>query len=66
MKIDAVIIKNMSVPDSCRECPLAIMDHYGQQYCKLVDRYVTCHATFLGGRPYECPLMDIVIEIEED
>lgn len=62
MKIDAVIIKHMSVPDSCRECPLAIMDVYGQKYCYPIEQNVTAYATWLGGRYEECPMRDTEME----
>lgn len=62
MKIDAVIIKNMTVPDSCALCPLAILNTYGERYCYAIERNVTAYATWLGGRYEECPMQYTMIE----
>ena len=51
-------IKNMSMPESCLNCPLSILDNYGYRHCFVTEYNVTDECEY-KERHHHCPLEEI-------
>ena len=55
--MSGVIVKDMTMPESCAECPLAMLNHYRERYCFVTESIVDIDPFY--GRKDNCPMTEI-------
>lgn len=54
--MSGIFIKDMSLPEHCGQCPLALLNGWGERHCFVTDSNVTGNATWAEDRPGDCPM----------
>ena len=51
-----LFIKDMYLPEHCGECPLALLNSYGERFCFVTDADVTRCDGWVETRHGNCPM----------
>ncbi len=54
--MSGLFIKDMSLPEHCGKCPLALLNGWGERYCFVTDHDVTACDGWTYNRHSECPM----------
>lgn len=57
-----IYIKDMSLPEHCGKCPMALLSWAGYRTCFITESDVTGNATWAEDRPRDCPMVEMELE----
>ena len=55
--MSGIIIEGMSIPNSCVECPLAMLNRYHERFCFVTESMANIDPFY--GRPDDCPMKEL-------